>query len=133
MKTFDTLNWMPSEHFVNERLDRYLDIVQSKGFGSYFTIENDRGDSYECITNTGVLVILSKPMPNGKQLLVTAYAPTHDKVFALYSACGYDRVPHWMMEKVTEWEWLRQKDAKRKKALERRNEFETFKKNRKRG
>ena len=34
MKSFDTLTWMPSEHFINERIDRYMDIVQSKGFGS---------------------------------------------------------------------------------------------------
>ena len=133
MKSFDTLTWMPSEHFINERIDRYMDIVQSKGFGSYFTIMLDRGTSYECITNTGVLVALSKELTNGKQLLITAYAPTHDKVFAMYAACGYERVPHWMMEKVSSWEWLRVKDAKRQKELERMTECEAYKKSRKRG
>lgn len=133
MKTFDITNWMPSEHFMNERLDRYMDIVQSKGFGSYFTIMIDRGTSYECITNTGILVALTKEYINGKQLLITAYAPTREKVYAMYASCGYERVPHWMMEKVSSWEWLRIRDAKRQVELERMIEFEMHKKNRKRG
>lgn len=133
MKTFDITNWMPSEHFMNERIDRYLDIIQSKGFGSYFTIMIDRGTSYECITNTGILVALTKEYINGKQLLITAYAPTREKVYAMYASCGHERVPHWIMEKVSSWEWLRVRDAKRQAELERMMEFEMHKKNRKRG
>lgn len=131
---FDTLTWTPSEHFINERLDRYMDIVSSKGFGSYFVVVLDRVDGcYECLTNTGVLVVLSKEVYAGKRILVTAYCPKQDKVFAMFSASGAERIPHWMTEKVAEWEWIRQRDAKRQQ-MARRNEFEeSKKKNRYRG
>lgn len=125
----DLLTWIPSEHFMNDRMDRYMDIIQSKsGFGSFFAVVIDRGDSYECITNTGVLVVLSKATYNGKRILITAYAPKVDKIYAMCSSVGMDRVPHWLTEKVAEWEWLRQRDAKRQE-LARRNEFEAHKKN----
>lgn len=131
---FDILNWTPSEHFMNERMDRYLGIVEKGiGFGSYFVVVLDRDDGcYECLTNTGILVVLTKEVFNGKRTLVTAYPPRQDKVFAMFNSCGIDRVPHWMNEKVSGWEWLRQKEVKVQQ-LARRNEFESSKRGYKRG
>lgn len=130
---FDILNWTPSEHFINERLDRYMGIIESKGFGSYFVVVLDRADGcYECLTNTGVLVVLSKEVYAGKRILVTAYCPKQDKVFAMFNSCGIERIPHWMTEKISDWEWLRQREA-RVQQISRRNEFESSKRGYKRG
>lgn len=137
----DTLTWTPTDHFMKDRIDRYADIMTSEGFGRYFVLVNDRGDSYECITETGLLVALSKRIENGKQILITSYAPSHDKVYAMFCASGQSGVPHWVAEKIRSWEWLREKDVKRygkeaisrEEQLTRYNEFENHKKNRKRG
>ena len=117
---FDILTWTPSEHFINERLDRYMGIIESKGFGSYFVVVLDRADGcYECLTNTGVLVVLTKDTYAGKRILVTAYCPKQDKVFAMFNSCGIERIPHWMTEKIADWEWLRQREARNQQLPER--------------
>lgn len=138
---FNTLTWVPTDHFMNERMERYLGIVEKGiGFGSYFVVVLDRDDGcYECLTNTGILVVLTKEVFNGKRTLITAYPPRQDKVFAMFSSCGIDRVPHWMNEKVSGWEWLRREEEKREaektrnQQLARKNEFEAHKRGYKRG
>ena len=57
----------------------------------------------------------------------------------MFSSCGIDRVPHWMNEKVSGWEWLRREEEKREaektrnQQLARKNEFEAHKRGYKRG
>ena len=61
---FNTLTWVPTDHFMNERMERYLGIVEKGiGFGSYFVVVLDRDDGcYECLTNTGILVVLTQKL-----------------------------------------------------------------------
>lgn len=107
---FSVSSWKPSEHFINDRIDRYMDIIESKGFGSYFVASCPRNDGCcEYLTNTGILVVLTQKAYNGKQLLVTAYCPNRDKVYAMFQSMGESTVPHWVYERVGEWAWLRKK------------------------
>ena len=82
------LNLIPSEHLINHRMERYMTIQMEVGFGNKFVLVADRETKYECITDTGVIMVISKDTYKGKRLLITTYVSTIDKANALFHSTG---------------------------------------------
>ena len=82
-KPIDLRNLVPSEHLIEHRMDRYMEIQMKIGFGSKYVVAVEMENKYECLTDTGVVMVISKDTYNGKRLLITTYVGTIDKANAM--------------------------------------------------
>ena len=83
-------------HISEERLDRALYIMQTVGIGDIIKEEkcvDEKGrTSWQCLTNTGVILILSED----KKICITLYIASQPKVSALYKG----KTPSWVFNIV---------------------------------
>lgn len=89
-------NFVPSDHLINHRMDRYMEIQLKIGFGSKFVAIVEMENKYECLTDTGVVMVVSKDTYNGKRLLITTYVGTIDKANAMFRSTGHSRLPSFV-------------------------------------
>lgn len=89
-------NFVPSDHLINHRMDRYMEIQLKIGFGSKFVAIVEMENKYECLTDSGVVMVVSKDTYNGKRLLITTYVGTIDKASAMFKSSGYPRIPSFV-------------------------------------
>ena len=61
MKTMGEMRF--SNHFRNHRADRITYINNTVGFGEEIVIEFKYENKRECITNTGVCLVMAKELP----------------------------------------------------------------------
>ena len=92
-KPIDLRNLVPSDHLINHRMDRYMEIQMKIGFGSKYVVAVEMENKYECLTDTGVVMVISKDTYNGKRLLITTYVGTIDKANAMFRSTGHSRLP----------------------------------------
>ena len=83
-------------HISEDRLDRACYIMQTIGIGEIIKEErciDEKGRvSWQCFTNTGVILILSQD----KKMLITLYIATQPKVSAIYKG----NTPSWVINMV---------------------------------
>ena len=83
-------------HISEDRLDRACYIMQTIGIGEIIKEErciDEKGRvSWQCFTNTGVILILSQD----KKMLITLYIATQPKVSAMYKG----NTPSWVINMV---------------------------------
>lgn len=89
-------NLIPSEHLIEHRMDRYMEIQMKIGFGNKFVVVVEMDTKYECLTDTGVVMVISKDTYDGKRLLITTYVGTIDKASAMFKSTGYSRLPSFV-------------------------------------
>jgi hypothetical protein len=74
-----------TKHATQERMDRLVKIALTLGWGEILLKSpKENGTKMECITSTGVLMIMNKDCDT----LITAFVPSIDKVTAVYKNCG---------------------------------------------
>ena len=95
-KPIDLRNLVPSEHLIEHRMDRYMEIQMKIGFGSKYVVSVEMENKYECLTDTGVVMVISKDTYNGKRLLITTYVGTIDKANAMFRSTGHSRLPSFV-------------------------------------
>lgn len=95
-KPIDLRNLVPSEHLIEHRMDRYMEIQMKIGFGSKYVVAVEMENKYECLTDTGVIMVISKDTYNGKRLLITTYVGTIDKANAMFRSTGHSRLPSFV-------------------------------------
>lgn len=95
-KPIDLRNLIPSEHLIEHRMDRYMEIQMKIGFGSKYVVVVEMENKYECLTDTGVVMVISKDTYNGKRLLITTYVGTIDKANAMFRSTGHSRLPSFV-------------------------------------
>ena len=84
-----------SYHISEERLDRALYIMQTIGIGEIIKeqpVPNDKGMTWQCLTNTGVILVLSED----KKICITLYIASQPKVSAMYQG----KTPSWVINMV---------------------------------
>jgi hypothetical protein len=83
-------------HISEERIDRALFIMETVGIGEIVKeqkcIDKLGRTSWQCFTNTGVILVLSED----KKMLITLYIATQPKVSAIYEG----NCPNWVMKLV---------------------------------
>lgn len=89
-------NLIPSEHLIEHRMDRYMEIQMKIGFGNKFVVVVEMDTKYECLTDTGVVMVISKDTYDGKRLLITTYVGTIDKANAMFRSSGYPKLPSFV-------------------------------------
>lgn len=89
-------NLVPSEHLIEHRMDRYMEIQMKIGFGSKYVAVVEMENKYECLTDTGVVMVISKDTYKGKRLLITTYVGTIDKASAMFKSTGSTRLPSFV-------------------------------------
>ena len=85
-----------SKHMSRERVERYMEIQMEIGFGDRFVAIVEMENKYECLTNTGVVMVISKDTYNGKWLVITTYVGTIDKASAMFKSTGSTRLPSFI-------------------------------------
>jgi hypothetical protein len=75
-----------STHATEDRLDRLTYIAMTIGFGdtAYTFPDTSHADRYFAFTTTGVMIVKSVR----SDVIVTAYIPTIDKVYAIFKSAG---------------------------------------------
>ena len=85
-----------SYHISEERLDRACYIMQTIGIGEVIKevrcVQKDNRVSWQCLTNTGVILVLSED----KKFCITLYIATQPKVSAMYQG----KTPSWVFNIV---------------------------------
>ena len=83
-------------HISEDRLDRACFIMQTVGIGEIVKeercIQEDGRISWQCLTNTGVILVLSED----RKVAITLYIATQAKVSAMYKG----NTPSWMFKVV---------------------------------
>lgn len=83
-------------HISEDRIDRAMFIMTTIGIGEVIKeqrcIDAKGRVSWQCLTDTGVLLVLSED----KKLCITLYIATQPKVSALYEG----KTPSWVMKMV---------------------------------
>ena len=83
-------------HISEDRIDRAMFIMTTIGIGNIIKeqrcIGADGRASWQCLTDTGVLLVLS----DDKKLCITLYIATQPKVSALYEG----KTPSWVIKMV---------------------------------
>lgn len=85
-----------SYHISEERLDRACYIMQTVGIGDIIKecrqVDEKGRVSWQCLTNTGVLLVLSED----KKFCITLYIAEQAKVSAMYQG----KTPSWVFNMV---------------------------------
>ena len=83
-------------HISEDRLDRACYIMQTIGIGEIVKeercIQEDGRISWQCLTNTGVILVLSED----RNVAITLYIASQAKVSAMYKG----NTPSWMFKVV---------------------------------
>lgn len=83
-------------HISEERIDRAVYIQTTIGIGEIIKEQRCIGEdgriSWQCLTNTGVIVVLDAK----KKVAITLYIAELPKVCAMYQG----KTPSWMLNKV---------------------------------
>lgn len=83
-------------HISKDRIDRATYIMTTIGIGEIVkeqrTIQEDGRISWTCVTDTGVILVLSED----KSVCITLYIAKQAKVSALYEG----KTPHWLWKIV---------------------------------
>lgn len=83
-------------HISEDRIDRACYIMQTIGIGEVIKEErcvDEKGRiSWQCLTNTGVILILSED----KKIAITLYIASQPKVSAMYKG----NTPSWVINMV---------------------------------
>jgi hypothetical protein len=83
-------------HISEERVDRACYIMQTIGIGEVIKevrcVQEDGRVSWQCLTNTGVILVLSED----KKICITLYIATQPKVSAMYQG----KTPSWVFNMV---------------------------------
>lgn len=83
-------------HISEERVDRACYIMQTIGIGEVIKevrcVQEDGRVSWQCLTNTGVILVLSED----KKICITLYIASQPKVSAMYQG----KTPSWVINKV---------------------------------
>lgn len=83
-------------HISEDRLDRACFIMQTIGIGEIVKeercIQEDGRISWQCLTNTGVILVLSED----RKVAITLYIASQAKVSAMYKG----NTPSWMFKVV---------------------------------
>ena len=83
-------------HISEERIDRACYIMQTIGIGEVIKeqrcIDEKGRISWQCLTNTGVILVLSED----KKVAITLYIATQPKVSAMYKG----KTPSWVINMV---------------------------------
>ena len=83
-------------HISEDRLDRACFIMQTIGIGEIVkeekVIQETGRISWQCLTNTGVLLVMDEQ----KKIVITLYIATQAKVSAMYKG----NTPSWMFKIV---------------------------------
>lgn len=83
-------------HISEDRLDRACYIMQTVGIGEIVKeercIQEDGRISWQCLTNTGVILVLSED----RKVAITLYIASQAKVSAMYKG----NTPSWMFKVV---------------------------------
>lgn len=83
-------------HISEDRLDRACFIMQTIGIGEIVKeercIQEDGRISWQCLTNTGVILVLSED----RKVAITLYIASQAKVSAMYKG----NTPSWMFKIV---------------------------------
>lgn len=83
-------------HISEDRLDRACYIMQTVGIGEIVKeercVQEDGRISWQCLTNTGVILVLSED----RKVAITLYIATQAKVSAMYKG----NTPSWMFKVV---------------------------------
>jgi hypothetical protein len=83
-------------HISEERVDRACYIMQTIGIGEVIKevrcVQEDGRVSWQCLTNTGVILVLSED----KKICITLYIASQPKVSAMYQG----KTPSWVINMV---------------------------------
>ena len=83
-------------HISEDRLDRACYIMQTIGIGEIVKeercVQEDGRISWQCLTNTGVILVLSED----RKVAITLYIASQAKVSAMYKG----NTPSWMFKIV---------------------------------
>ena len=83
-------------HISEDRLDRACFIMQTVGIGEIVKeercVQEDGRISWQCLTNTGVILVMSED----RKIVITLYIATQAKVSAMYKG----NTPSWMFKVV---------------------------------
>ena len=83
-------------HISEDRLDRACFIMQTVGIGEIVKeercVQEDGRISWQCLTNTGVILVLSED----RKVAITLYIASQAKVSAMYKG----NTPSWMFKVV---------------------------------
>lgn len=83
-------------HISEERVDRACYIMQTIGIGEAIKevrcVDEKGRTSWRCLTNTGVILVLSED----KQICITLYIATQAQVSAMYKG----KTPSWVINMV---------------------------------
>jgi hypothetical protein len=83
-------------HISEDRLDRACFIMQTVGIGEIVKeercIQEDGRISWQCLTNTGVILVMSED----RKIVITLYIASQAKVSAMYKG----NTPSWMFKVV---------------------------------
>lgn len=85
-----------STHASKDRADRLTYIALNVGFGNILYEFKTDHHSRECITDTGVLLVMAE----NEDVLITAYVIDIDKAIALFRTGGYARIPEKVYAKI---------------------------------
>ena len=89
-----------SYHISEDRLDRACYIMETVGLGEIIKEVRDTDAhgrvSWQCLTDTGVVMVISKDTYKGKRLLITTYVGTIDKASAMFKSTGHSRLPSFV-------------------------------------
>ena len=83
-------------HISEDRLDRACFIMQTVGIGEIVKeercVQEDGRISWQCLTNTGVILVMSED----RKIVITLYIASQAKVSAMYKG----NTPSWMFKVV---------------------------------
>ena len=79
-----------SKHFQHHRAERITYINNTVGFGEEIVIEYKYETKRECITNTGVCLVMALD----SNFVITAYIAQFRKVHALCKNLGMEKIPN---------------------------------------
>lgn len=83
-------------HISEDRIDRACYIMQTIGIGEVIKevrcVQPDGRISWQCLTNTGVILVLSED----KKICITLYIAQQPKVSAMYEG----KTPSWVINMV---------------------------------
>lgn len=95
-------------HISEERVDRACYIMQTIGIGEVIKevrcVQEDGRVSWQCLTNTGVILVLSED----KKICITLYIASQPKVSAMYEG----KTPSWVIKMVRKNKELAEKQNK---------------------
>lgn len=85
-------------HAQDERAERLALIAEHIGVGSilYKFESKHRASTVECITSTGVLIIMDKT----SSVIITAFCPRINKMTAIFCSHGFSTVPPMISNQV---------------------------------